>query len=226
MAKASFARALLFTDALVRDLPPGIEIIRIKPLLSTSDYSRFILKDLGTWIVTSHCLVVQWDGFILDACAWDPEFLEFDYIGAPWPQFQDGYDVGNGGFSLRSRRLLTACANPGFIDDGQAEDVVIARLNRPWLEKEYGIRFGDRSTARRFSFERSSQSERTFGFHGVFNMPRAVGLSVFWETYRTLDEMQAVRTDFWTLLAQTARGPNGLKRTARMVFDRIRAGTR
>ena len=37
-----------------------------------------------------------------------------DYIGAPWPHFRDGHNVGNGGFSLRSRRLLEACRELPF----------------------------------------------------------------------------------------------------------------
>lgn len=223
LAQGDFARALLFSDAEGIVLPDGIEQVRIPRLHSSADYSRFVLHDLVRWVETSHCLIVQWDGFILDAGAWDPAFLDCDYIGAPWPQFSDGHDVGNGGFSLRSRRLMECCLEPQFVDDGRAEDLVVARLNRDWLEKERDIRFADRASAARFSFERDHVAKRTFGFHGVFNLPEAVGLGAFWEIYCQLDDRTTVRTDFWPLLRALLRGPDGLKRAWRFLHDRYLA---
>lgn len=212
LAQGDFARALLFSDADGLALPHGIELVQIPRLRSSSDYSRFVLRDLVRWIETSHCLIVQWDGFILDTDAWDPAFLECDYIGAPWPQFADGHDVGNGGFSLRSKRLMECCLHPSFVDDGKAEDLVVARLNRDWLEQKCGIRFGERALAARFSFERDHEAERTFGFHGVFNLPEAVGIEAFWSIYRQLDDRATVKTDFWPLLRDLLRGPDGPRR--------------
>jgi hypothetical protein len=221
--RASFGRALLFTDAPPAVLPRGLEHIAIAPLQSSREYSRFVLNDLGPWIDTSHCLIVQWDGFVLDADAWEHGFLDYDYIGAPWPQFTDGHDVGNGGFSLRSKHLIEACRDPRFVDSGQPEDVVIARVNRSWLEQECALRFADRATASRFSFERDRGAARTFGFHGVFNLPDAIGIDGFWEIYSELDDTGTVRTDFWPLLTQVIKGPHGLRRALRQILDRMRA---
>jgi hypothetical protein len=109
-----FANCLLFTDGAVTADHRGISVVPLERLSSSSQYSNFMLRDLVDHVRTPHCLVVQWDGFVLDARSWDPQFLEFDYIGAPWPQFDDGHDVGNGGFSLRSRKLLEACRDPAF----------------------------------------------------------------------------------------------------------------
>jgi hypothetical protein len=38
-------------------------------------------------------------------------FLDYDFIGAPWPEGQEENSllVGNGGFSLRSKSKLLAC---------------------------------------------------------------------------------------------------------------------
>lgn len=46
-----------------------------------------------------------------DSCIFNnniDEFLEYDYIGAPWPKYQDDNNnhVGNGGFSLRSKKIM------------------------------------------------------------------------------------------------------------------------
>jgi len=157
-----FADCLLFTDAGPEQIPAPIQVVPIARLGSAQDYSEFILRGLARHIRTDHCLVVQWDGFVLDASRWDPEFLRVDYIGAPWPQFTEGHDVGNGGFSLRSRNLLEACCDPRFRAD-HPEDVAICRTNRSFLEKDHNIRFADRATAERFSFERTIPSERRSG---------------------------------------------------------------
>ena len=114
LEQVNFAEALLLTDAKVGGNHPAIRVISIKKLNSARDYSEFILKDLGNHIQSAHCLVVQWDGFVLDSTMWSPRFLDYDYVGAVWPQFDDPYQVGNGGFSLRSRKLMDACRDPDF----------------------------------------------------------------------------------------------------------------
>ena len=110
----AFAECLLLTDVDLRPEHPDIRVVPIERINSTKVYSDFLLTQLVDHVQTSHCLVVQWDGHVLDPGRWSSDFLDYDYIGASWPQFNDGYDVGNGGFSLRSRRLMKACRAPGF----------------------------------------------------------------------------------------------------------------
>ena len=108
-----FARTVLLTHAAPAGLriPDGIEIVDIGPLDSRAGYSEFMLKGLLPHIRTSHALVVQWDGFVVNPLAWDDAFLGCDYLGAKWFWY-DSMRVGNGGFSLRSRRLLEALQDP------------------------------------------------------------------------------------------------------------------
>jgi hypothetical protein len=113
---------------------------------------------------------VQWDGFVLHPDAWDDEFLEYDYIGAPWPHHPIEQAVGNGGFSLRSRRLFEAMQDINFVPS-HPEDLCICHHNRTMLENRFGIRFAPLDLAERFSYERARPRERTFGFHGFFNFP-------------------------------------------------------
>lgn len=220
-AVADFGKALLFTDAENLDLPDGIERVAIPPLRSSAEYSRFMLSELVDSIETSHCLIVQWDGFILNPSAWDEAFMACDYIGARWPQFHDGHDVGNGGFSLRSKRLMLALRDPQFLHDDAAEDVVIARVNRNWLERDKGMRFADQELAGAFSFERARDVASPFGFHGAFNLPEAVGTEAFWDIYTSLDDKRTIWTDFWRLLGAVARNPKGIVRAQKMIFDRL-----
>lgn len=166
LARCGVARALFLSD---RDPAlPGVTHVPIAPIESRAAYGALVLKRLLPLVETSHALLIQWDGFVLDPGAWTDEFLLHDYIGAPWPQHAE-HAVGNGGFSLRSRRLLAALADPAFQPDDTPEDLLIARAWRPALESRHGIRFAPRPLARRFSRE-SEGAERHFGFHGVYHL--------------------------------------------------------
>ena len=174
-AAIDYARTLFLTDALPHGVvaPPGVDIIAIAPLVSRDDYSRFVLKQLLAFIDTTHVLVVQWDGYALNPEAWDDAFTRTDYLGANWYWYDDGMRVGNGGFSLRSRKLLQALQDPR-IELVEFEDTTIGRTFRPLLERDYGIRFADEALADRFAFEAAYPIGKPFGFHGLFNFCRVM----------------------------------------------------
>jgi len=218
-----FADALLFTDRSPASLglksSSQIRVIPIEKIGSSEAYSRFMLKELAAHITTSHCLIVQWDGHVIDAARWKDEFLEYDYIGASWPQFDDGYDVGNGGFSLRSRRLMEACYGPKFVAH-HPEDLSIGRSNRVLLERQ-GLRFAPAALADQFSAERAGDPKGTFGYHGVFLMPSVLGDEAFWRVYCDLSDRATLWTDFGSILRATLRGSGGFGRAFVLFRDRF-----
>ena len=220
MARIDFAACKLFTDVEIVPIPMGIEVIKIPRLSSAAAYSNFVLNNLVDQIHTSHCLITQWDGYVVDASKWQPSFLDFDYIGARWPQFVDGHDVGNGGFSLRSRRLMEACKSPDF-QPSHPEDVAIGRVNRDWLE-ELGMRFADSAIADSFSTERKGSLQSSFGFHGVWHVPHVVGLDSFWDVYSSLTDRSTIRLDLLKIAAIISPQPRGLRRAARLIVDQLR----
>lgn len=122
----------------------------------------------------THILFFQYDGWVLDGSRWDPSWLQYDYIGAPWPWMAEGQNVGNGGFSLRSVKLMrhlscwTAC-----LSEGIPEDALIGQHLRPGLERK-GFKFAPLSVAEKFSVERGAWRSDTFGFHGIFNIPNVL----------------------------------------------------
>jgi hypothetical protein len=194
MQQAEFGQVLLLSDQPPPpDASPAIGWRRIDRLGSRDDYSRFMLRDLAGYVGTTHVLCVQWDGFVLDGGAWDPRFLDYDYIGAVWPQFHDGLNVGNGGFSLRSLRLLEACAKIP-LDELQVEDVLIGRVYRPQLEDQ-GVRFAPEPVARRFAYERTAPTGAEFGFHGAFNLVRLLKPAESLELFRRLDRGMLARSE-------------------------------
>jgi len=168
----SFGEVLFFTAS--NFVPPqhqipNLRIIPIDHIIDLDTYSKFLIKDLNRYIFNNHILIVQWDGFITEPRLWQDQFLEYDYIGAPWPR-NEGLLVGNGGFSLRSKKLLDALQDE-HIDAKHPEDQCICLEYRPYLEAHHGISFAPPELAEQFAFELQKPSFACFGFHGVCNLP-------------------------------------------------------
>jgi hypothetical protein len=150
----------------------------IPPLKSKTQYSLFCLHKMTDYVKTDYALVFQPDGMILNPCAWDYSFLNYDYIGAVWNFHNDTHRVGNGGFSLRSKRLMDITKNDSNIvprnDDCfyYAEDHQISRLYRGYLENKYDIKFAPEDVAEKFSIENygvhspNNKYKGSFGIHG------------------------------------------------------------
>lgn len=176
MQGITFAKVLFLTDKQVSTAHDGIEIIPIEPL-DYDGYSHFIVYKLKDYIDTDFVLIVQHDGYVLRPHKWSDEFLQYDYIGAPWPRDRffdtDGTNVrvGNGGFSLRSKKLLdlpTKLDLP-FTDNGTGffhEDGFICLYHRKELI-ENSVKFAPVAVASRFSRERwcTDSVMQPFGFH-------------------------------------------------------------
>lgn len=144
-----------------------MEVVALVDDITTiQEYSKFMIKELVKYVDTDFVLCTQWDAYILNPDAWDEAFLQYDYIGAPW-WFQDGDIVGNGGFSLRSKRFLQVCSKLP-LRNFHPEDLVLCRTYSNLL-KSKGIRFAPESLATKFSREGNQkyghrwQSE--LGFH-------------------------------------------------------------
>lgn len=174
----TFAHSKLLTSHALDD-PRVIPI----PLINTiEEYSRFCIEDLVHYVDTDYVLIVQYDGFILNPNSWSDDFLEYDYVGAPWkvadwsvrdfdfPSTLLGTRVvGNGGFCLRSKQFLKTSSRLkkcGSIARVHPEDVALCVWYKDLFVKE-GIRFAPPTVASRFSFEGMGTAyDRQFGFHG------------------------------------------------------------
>lgn len=152
-------------------------------------YSRFMIRELWNHVKDNDCthvLTIHGDGFIQNPKAWDNEWLNVDYLGATWV-YKDGMNNGNGGFSLRSKKLIEICSRLD-IQDFHPEDCKLSRKYRPFLEKEFGLVWGTEEQANRFSIEaygcgfmqdsdgrRAVQYSGSFGHHGygILGLPHA-----------------------------------------------------
>lgn len=139
---------------------------------SITDYNEFILNKLNSFVETSHCLVVQNDGFIINPHLWQDEFLNYDYIGAPWNLNQMRVwgrtnRIGNGGFSLRSKKLLSYTQNLKNINYSIPEDVTNSLI----IEKNKEFKYPSVNIAVKFSLESPQEDfpydfNNCLGFHG------------------------------------------------------------
>ncbi len=167
--KISFGDAILFSNKVISGQFRSVEIPKIN---SREEYSKFVIESLIDYVDTQFVLIVQWDGYVTAPHSWEPSFLGYDYIGARWPWHKDGLSVGNGGFSLRSKKLMQEFLGlKADIDYSLNEDEIICRAFRLELEKK-NIKFASAEIADKFSYERELPDVETFGFHGFFNMWR------------------------------------------------------
>lgn len=176
-----FAGIKLFSHVLPENLPAGTQFIKIDPFPDVGEWGRFVVFELHKYIDTKHIMLVHSDGFVINPDMWRPEFLDFDYIGAPWPMpeddlsFRDYYGniirVGNS-VGLRSLKILKLPSelglpwNPDHCGNCH-EDVFLCVTNRHILQK-HGVEFAPLSVARYFSHERPVKETvgiKPFAFH-------------------------------------------------------------
>lgn len=153
----------------------GISVILLKRGFTVSDYSTFMIKSLNEYVSTNFVLNFQHDGFIFNQRAWEEDFFNYDYIGAMWPLIywknlngtneETRLTVGNGGFSLRSKKLLKALSGEELINGEHPEDLFICAVYKKILEEKYNIKYAPVSVAEKFSVEAGSLTNQ-FGFHG------------------------------------------------------------
>lgn len=186
-----FGKSILVTH---QDIDADNIELHLIDKLDWYQYNDRVLK-LNEHTDNDYVLLIQDDGHIVNPDLWDDEFLEYDYIGAPWPgeeswitlQHKDQQDlmrevfpknrVGNGGFCLRSRKFLEFSAQFDSCN-GLGEDSFLC--TRKYEEAiEYGIKFAPLELAVKFAYENpcieygTSWNERIafdkskhFGWHG------------------------------------------------------------
>jgi len=155
-------------------------------------YNEICIKHLYDMIATDFCLIVQWDGFIINHDLWRDEFLNYDYIGAPWDHAISKNRIGNCGFSLRSKKFLEVSSkleyNPKECQwlydwqqnhrDTTPEDWFLCYENYEYM-LEQNVKFPNVKLAAQFAVEYPLPCHRfdkadvatynSFGFHGNFN---------------------------------------------------------
>lgn len=181
----NFGAVKLLSDTIPYYLPEEISYEHIPKMNNIDDYNLYAFKYLGQHINTSHCLLVQHDSCVLHPELWDNAWLQYDYCGALWPIVPNTYIAnngeiarnGNGGFSLRSKKLLDLPLKMDWNlreeqgwrnEDGQ----ISCYYKREMLEN--GIKYAPIEVAAVFSYENDAPEniniKEFFGYHK--NLPR------------------------------------------------------
>lgn len=156
----------------------GVNIVSINPM-TYNEYKLLEFKYLINWTKTDYLLSFHDDGFAVNAKNWENNFNNYDYIGAPWTYDSGwsfpGREIGNGGFSLRTRKLYEKTKNLE-IPNNMSSDGAICCYYRDYLI-DLGIKFADLNTGYKFSvegpFDEDHDLEKTFGFHASRHLEKA-----------------------------------------------------
>jgi len=180
-AKINFARIVLVSDVKPDNLPENIEYAYYPKITCSHDFDVFAIEHLGKYFDTSHVLMVQYHGFVIRPEIWKDEWLKFDYCGALWPERSEFISlstgtlvrVGNGGFSLRSKRLYDTIEKLGLkciYDRGYSNDDGLINSFYRKILLDNGINYPQPEHIANFSYENPVPENNygyiyTFGFH-------------------------------------------------------------
>jgi hypothetical protein len=171
-----------------RDIKWGaVKLITEVQCNSIDEWNHAIVFELRKFVDTDFCMLVHPDGFVVNADSWRPEFLNYDYIGAPWPLPSDDYSyrtpdgeivrVGNS-VSIRSKEMLHLPYQLEVVwrsyFGNTNEDGFLTCHNRR-LFQHYGARYAPIEVAKYFSREmdipENADVESPFAFHMADNYP-------------------------------------------------------
>ena len=181
MRGIDFGEVILITDKKPWFLPKKIRYCHTDRLDNINKFNYKMTYELKDYVHTDYVMIVHADGFVIHPQLWDDAFLQYDYIGAPWPLPENDYAyrdskgnicrVGNS-VSLRSKRLLDFPTEHQLkwerVDDGfYNEDIFLCCHSKNEMER-FGLTWAPLEVAVRFGREHmlpENQGIEPFSFH-------------------------------------------------------------
>lgn len=160
-----FGSVKLVSDISPDCLPSYITHEFTNKMSNIDEWNYSAIYELGKHVDTEFAMLIHDDGFVVNPDCWKDEFLDYDYIGAPWPIPNDNFSFrdingdlircGNS-VSIRSKRLIDLPVKlnlewksfHGYFN----EDGFIA-VNYRHVYVENGMKFADIEIAKHFSHE-------------------------------------------------------------------------
>ena len=165
MRGIDFGDSVLITHRKPLFLPKTIRYAHTSKLTDINCFNYKMLYELGDYIHTDFVMIVHYDGFVVHPEMWRDEFLDYDYIGSPWPLPKDDFSyrdingnlcrVGNS-VGIRSKRLIDFPKKAGIpfeADHGYFnEDGFLCVKNRHLVEAA-GMKVAPLEVAKYFAHE-------------------------------------------------------------------------
>ena len=160
-----FGAVKLVSDLYPSGLPAFIQHENCPKMSNIDEWNYAAIYELPKHVDTEFCILIHDDGFIVNADSWRDEWLDYDYIGAPWPMPNDDFSyrdindelirVGNS-VSIRSKKLLDL---PIELDlewkpfHGYYNEDGFIAVNYRHVYKEHGCKYAMLDEAIHFSHE-------------------------------------------------------------------------
>ncbi len=188
------SREIQFADVVLvcRNRPNGSNGTTIQKVHSRgyAEAMNWEVAGLINYVQTDFALCIHHDGYVINPNAWRDRWLQYDFIGAPWPreahpnhpgksEFPHGR-VGNTGFCLKSKAFMQATnelrdlfvkasKRPDQYGQQYSGDAFCCQHQRPALEQR-GITFAPVEVAAAFAWESNIEEvpgdrPNAFGFH-------------------------------------------------------------
>lgn len=173
LRQAAFGDVLIYTNDRSQIQIPGARYFDVPDWDNKKAAGQFYYSQAALNVETPFGLYIEWDAGIFNPGKWRDDFLAYDYIGAPW-NTADDLKVGNGGFTIMSKRL------GDFLCHERARfpvytDWCVCRTQRRALEAAGGFKWAPYDVAIDFAWELTTRSPNVFGYHGIFNWPDMIG---------------------------------------------------
>jgi len=165
MKGIDFGDAVLITHKKPIYLPHTIRYSHTSKLTNIDHFNYKMLYELGDHIHTDYAMIVHYDGFIVHPELWRDEFLDYDYIGAPWPDPHDDFTyrdingtlqrVGNS-VGIRSKEIINFPKTAGLkfeADHGYFHEDGFLCVKNKHLVEAAGMKIAPIEVAKYFSHE-------------------------------------------------------------------------
>lgn len=176
--RASTAVARLARRGLLHTLPTAAVGAGDLASGNTMAYTR-MMTSAAFWdaMRADKVLTFQTDSVLCSMSPWRVDhFLQYDYVGAPWVRGIPGdIQVGNGGLSLRTTRVMRWIIDHVPFKEGYVEDMYFARAVQRMEREGLPVKLAPVDMASKFAFEDEDDVRAVpFGVHRCVDVRETV----------------------------------------------------